>query len=421
MGSGSSINWLPMGFMPGAKDSPLSHALFGASAALLAPIGFLTGKLPQQMILAGTGFGKDLNRKGATRSPLAKAGFALMRNPFYKELTKNFLSLRVIGKIPLAFGMSGNKLFSLFQERTTKTGSSVRESIASNGLLKKGLGALFGVTAPLILGGIGRSKGKGGGLGAGNFYKGMLKAFASMVIVVAIITFIVVYLNYFGAEAIGGRMHGIQMQGFSTGLFLPYKSDYKPSYIVGLNEQPSDDPSNSDGDGFTGIDFGNNPIYSGSCQQIFARVKAEYPFSTKASAAYLVTPGAGDRWCDASKHPIVRCLFSDIDPLCRDSPGSATRLFRHELTHVTCHGSEFYAELNGDNGGGYKFLAPHVMGDNRYYLATQIAAVISSKYSIPMQTLKEAGWCNPTAVSQVESKLHIETIDETAKSRLEVD
>lgn len=204
-------------------------------------------------------------------------------------------------------------------------------------------------------------------------------------------------------------------KGWSDWTIWQYSSNGKIDGISGnvdldkWSKNGSDDiggpPSGGDTD-YPPDGPGTGETYSGSCQEIFAKVQRESIFSgTKAASAVLVTQNLGkDEWCSSFSEYTVTCSYQDINDWCNNCPNSATRLFRHELTHIARHGSEFCSDLIGEGGGSYVFQAPDLFGDSSWRSAVQLGEAMASKSGLPLSTIRLACVGNSLALMQIAQK-----------------
>lgn len=371
--------------------------------------GMLNGDTFQRLAWMGSGFGKNLpkyikNSKG--KDVLDTSGMK-----WYGRLSMSILNskgYRAVARISRGVGWVVNLPAQLAQSAMRAAQAAMRKAVeeAFKALAKRLLSESVRAALAYITAGV--SKVLEWAYAAANFVTfgaldklalALLKFTTQLIIALIVGIVALSVLGFQNLAEVGGPQYLAQNLG-NGGLFAP-DPNYDPVLVI---DNPTAPPSGGL-IGYPPDGPGSQPTYSGSCQEIFEKVKAESIFNgTNAENGKLITPSGGNVWCDAFQSPTVRCRFEDIDPWCRNCPNSATRLFRHELTHVAKSGSEFCADLVGEGGGGYAFQAPDLFGSSAWYTAVQIAEKLVQNTGIPMGTLKLACVGNSLALSQVAHK-----------------
>lgn len=371
--------------------------------------GMLNGDTFQRLAWMGSGFGKNLpkyvkNSKG--KDVLDTSGMK-----WYGRLSMSILNsngYRAVARISRGVGWVVNLPAQLTQAAIRTAQAAMRKAMeeAFKALAKRLLSESVRAALAYITAGV--SKVLEWAYAAANFVTfgaldklalALLKFTTQLIIALIVGIVALSVLGFQNIAEVGGPQYLAQNVG-NGGLFAP-DPNYNPVLVI---DNPTAPPSGGP-IGYPPDGPGSQPTYSGSCQEIFEKVKAESIFNgTNAENGKLITPSGGNAWCDAYQTPTVRCRFEDIDPWCRNCPNSATRLFRHELTHVAKAGSEFCADLVGEGGGGYAFQAPDLFGNSAWYTAVQIAEKLVQNTGIPMGTLKLACVGNSLALSQVAHK-----------------
>jgi len=139
-----------------------------------------------------------------------------------------------------------------------------------------------------------------------------------------------------------------------------------------------------------GAPFVDATSYSGTCSEIFEKVKKESPFSSSSVIQGLSyrsgsVPGAV---CWAGNPGEIVCN-STMEGWCNSCPIKATALFRHELHHKYTGGSggwgsvalsEFAADATSANGGWYGFISPKY-SPSSYIRATTIVSLFLEEHT----------------------------------------
>lgn len=375
--------------------------------------GLLNGDTFQRLAWIGSGFGKNIkwkyvrnaDGKGYTKT-LDTSKFGIIGKLSYKMLnSKGYQTVARASRLAGFFFNAPAAYAAVFVAKMKQAAVDSAKRVAA-ALAKKLLGKTITAALAYITAGV--SEFLRYAYMIGNFITfgaldkitgTLLRLTFQLVVGLTIGIIALTILGFQNLAEVGGPQYLAQNLG-NGGLFAP-DPNYDPVLVI---DNPTAPPSGGP-IGYPPDGPGSQPTYSGSCQEIFEKVKAESIFNgTNAENGKLITPSGGNVWCDAFQSPTVRCRFEDIDPWCRNCPNSATRLFRHELTHVAKSGSEFCADLVGEGGGGYAFQAPDLFGSSAWYTAVQIAEKLVQNTGIPMGTLKLACVGNSLALSQVAHK-----------------